>query len=344
MKKPFKIALGSTNSYEGFFVSVESTDGTTGYGEATTTPFITGDTMGSIEDELKVFSKELVGLEESPEIVNIRMKELMKASKSSRNAIDCAVWDLIGKKASMNLTRLLGNHKKSITTSYTIDLVDSKTAANQARELITQGIKIFKIKMGTGIQSDVERVRSVREIIGPKPIVYVDFNQSYTPKMTIEIAKRLDEFNIEFLEQPVSADDISGLKFARDNSSIPVFADEAIFNQKNVTDVLSREAADGINIKLMKSGGITDSIKMVDTAQSFGIPVMIGCMVETRLANTSGLVVALSRSGVKYADLDGYSNIIDDPVENGITLKNGEVSLDNAIPGTGSSPKSKYIP
>lgn len=344
MKKPFKIALGSTDSYEGYFVSVESDDGTVGYGEATTTPFITGDTLGSIEYEISAFSKSLIGMEESPELINAKMKSLMKSSKASRNAIDCAVWDLIGKKSGQNIKKILGNHKSSISTSYTVDLVDSVTAEKQARELVSMGIRVFKIKMGSGIDQDVERVRVVRDVIGPKPVVYVDFNQAYTPKMTVEISKKLQDFNIEFLEQPVPADDISGMKFARDNSAIPVFADESIFTQRNVADILSREAADGINIKLMKSGGISDAIKMVDTAESFGVPVMIGCMVETRLANTSGLMVALSRSGVKYADLDGYNNIRDDPVESGILLKDGNVSLERDLPGVGAPLRKEFVP
>lgn len=343
MRKPFKIALGSTDFYEGFFVSLESDDGEIGFGEATTTPFITGDTIGSIENELEVFSKNLIGMEESPELVNDRMKATMKSSKASRNAIDCALWDILGKKAGQNLTKLLGNHKRSIQTSYTVDLVDSRSARNQAEELKSQGIKVFKIKMGSGIDDDVDRVKTVREVIGTRPMLYVDFNQAYTPKMAVIISKKLEDYNVEFLEQPVKANDISGLKFVRDNSTIPVFADEAIFTPKNVADILSKEATDGINIKLMKSGGLTDSIKMIDTAESFGVPVMIGCMVETRLANTAGLVAALSRAGVKYADLDGYNNIIEDPVEGGITLHNGEVSLNDHVPGIGSSPRKNYI-
>jgi L-alanine-DL-glutamate epimerase-like enolase superfamily enzyme len=344
MKKPFKIALGSTESYEGYFVSVESDDGTVGYGEATTTPFITGDTLGSIEYELSAFSKNLIGMEESPELVNDKMKSMMKSSKASRNAIDCALWDIIGKKSGQNLKKILGNHKSSIATSYTVDLVDAKSAEKQAIDLASMGIKVFKIKMGSGIDQDVERVRVVRDVVGSKPKIYVDFNQAYTPKMTVEISKKLRDFNIEFLEQPVPADDISGLKFARDNSDIPIFADESIFTKRNVADILSREAADGINVKLMKSGGISDAIKMVDVAESFGVPVMIGCMVETRLANTSGLIVALSRSGVKYADLDGYNNIAKDSVDSGILMKNGEVVLERDLPGVGAPPKKEFMP
>lgn len=344
MKKPFKIALGSTDFYEGFIVSIESDNGITGYGEATTTPFITGDTIGSIENELSFFSKKLLNAEESPEILNSIMKDTMKSSKASRNAVDCALWDLIGKEADMNIVKLLGNHKNEIKTSYTVDLVNSEYAKKQAEELLNSGIKIFKIKLGSGIEDDIDRVKVVREIVGNDKMIYVDFNQSYTPKKAVEISRKLDKYNIEFLEQPVKEDDISGMKFVHDNSYIPIFADESIFTKRNVADILSKEAVDGINIKLMKSGGITESIKMADTAESFGIPVMIGCMVETRVANTAGLAVALAKSSVKYADLDGYSNIREDPVNEGILLNNGNISINKKISGAGFNLKDDYKP
>jgi L-alanine-DL-glutamate epimerase-like enolase superfamily enzyme len=342
MKKPFKISLGSTDFYEGYLVSIKSDDGFTGYGEATTTPFITGDTMGSIESELSFFSKKLIGFEESPDLVNAKMKSWMRSSKASRNAIDCALWDLIGKRANLNLTKILGNHKKSIFTSYTVDLVDRDAAKVQAQELLDLGIKVFKIKVGSGIDKDMERVKQVREVVGDEKMIYIDFNQAYNVKDTVRISHLLEPYNIEFIEQPVASTDISGLKFVRDHSSIPVFADETIFTPQDVAEVLRREAVDGINIKLMKSGGITEALQMANTAKAFGVPVMIGCMVETRIANTSGLIVALSSSGVKYADLDGYNNIKDDPAEEGIVLVNGEVKLSKDIPGTGVKIKAKF--
>ena len=341
MVKPFKIALGATNSYEGYLVSVTTDDGITGYGEATSTPFITGDTMGSIEYELKFFSEALKGKEESPEQLNELMKSLIKSSKASRNAVDCAVWDIIGKRAKTNVRKLLGDYRKKISTSYTVDLVEPKLARKQAEELLSHGIEVFKIKMGSGIGQDLERAKVVRDVIGMERMVYVDFNQAYTPRKTIEISKKLAPLNIEFLEQPVPMHDIRGLKFARQRSDIPIFADEAIFTTDDVLNVLENEAADGINIKLMKSGGITEAMKMASIAEAYRAPVMIGCMVETRLANTAGLDVALSRSAVKYSDLDGYSSIIEDIASEAITLSKGEVSGPD-VPGVGFSLKEAY--
>jgi len=342
MRKPFRIALGVTDSYTGFIVRVESDDGYVGYGEATTTPFISGDTLGSIEDELSAFSKSLLDSPEAPELLNDLMKRSMHSSKASRNAVDTAVWDLIGKKGGLNLTKFFGNYRKKILTSYTVDLVDPATAALQARDLLDQGIKVFKIKLGSGIEEDISRVQMVREVVGDDKIIYVDFNQSYTPKNAVRISRELEEYDIEFLEQPTDAEDIDGLKFVRDNTVIPVFADEAIFRLHDVGNILSSEACDGINVKLMKSGGLTESMKIIDTAEAFGVPVMVGCMVETRLANTSGLVAALSKKNVKYADLDGYSNIKEDILNEGIKLEDGFVTMNTDLPGTGCVIKEHY--
>ncbi len=342
MKKPFRIALGSTESYNGFIVKLETDDGFIGYGEATTTPFITGDTLGSIESELSAFSRTLPGLPDSPEFLNDRMKTTMRSSRASRNAVDTALWDIIGKRANLNLTKLLGNYRKEILTSYTVDLVDPSSAAVQAKDLLNQGIKVFKIKLGSGIKEDTERVRTVREVVGDDKTIYVDFNQSYTPKNAIILSRQVEEFNIEFLEQPTIANDMDALKFVRDNTTIPVFADESIFTLHDVADILSRDACDGINVKLMKSGGLTESIKIIDTAEAFGVPVMVGCMVETRLANTSGLVAALSKKAVRYADLDGYSNINVDILDEGIVLKDGQVTMNTKIPGTGCVMNNLY--
>ena len=342
MKKPFKISLGSTNSYEGFIVSVTADDGIVGYGEATTTPFITGDTIGSLESELRIFSESLKGMDESQENLNITMKNLCRSAKASRMAIDQAIWDIIGKRAKTSVRKLLGNSKDHIDTSYTVDLVDSKKAKAQAEELMSDGVKIFKIKMGLGIQDDLERVKVVRDVVGEKPMIYVDFNQSYTPRKSVEISKKLEKFEIEFMEQPVPMQDIRGLKFVRDRSNIPIFADESIFTTDDVLNVLQTESVDGINIKLMKSGGITDSVKMADLAYSYRVPVMIGCMVETRLANSAGLAVALSKPSVKYADLDGYSSLKEDIVEKGIEFRKGTL-YPHDCPGVGVELKKTFV-
>lgn len=341
MDKPFKIALGSTDYYEGFFVKVTTDEDITGFGEAIPTPFITGDTIGSVESELRIFSRELAGDEVSSELLNSKMKAIAKSSKASRAAVDMAVHDLVGKKANMPLHRLLGGYRKSMVTSYTIDLVPAEEAREQAKEHLEAGVRFFKIKLGMSEQADFERVKAVRDTVGPEYPICVDFNQSYSPKDAVRLSDRISEFDIEFIEQPVNKYDIKGLRFTRDHSSIPVMADEAVFSVEDASNVLMNEAADLINIKIMKCGGLTDALKIVKAAETFRIPCMVGCMVETKIANTAGLQFALSQPNVKYTDLDGFSSLKNPPVLGGMEFRNGENYPPEGF-GIGAEPTLKF--
>ena len=337
MKKPFKIALGSTDSYEGYFVKVSMDNGITGYGEAIPTPFITGDTMGSVEAELSIFAQALRGMDFSTEMLNEKMKALAKSSKASRAAVDMALYDIIGKKADLPLYMVLGGFRSSMKTSYTVDLVDAAHAKVQAKELMDDGVEFFKIKLGKSVDEDFERVKAVREVIGPDRMICVDFNQSYSPKKAAHLADKIDKIGIEFLEQPVARDDIKGMKFVRMNSSIPVMADEAVFTLADLSNVVYEEAADYVNIKLMKCGGITDALKIVKAAQVFRMPCMMGCMVETKLANTAGLHVALAQPNFAYTDLDGFSSLKEPGVNGGLSFVKG-LNYPPKESGIGASP------
>ncbi len=334
MKKPFVIATGSTPSYEGFIVKVRTDDDYEGIGEAVPTPHIMGDTMGSIEDELRIFAKSIVGLEASPELLNEKMVTLARNSKASRAAADMAIWDIIGKKAKMPIHTILGNYRKDFETSYTVDLVEPEVAVKEADDLLKDGVRIFKIKLGSGLEKDFERIKRVRETVGDDKEIYVDFNQSYTAKKAVTLSDMIAKYNVEFLEQPVPADDMTGMRFVREHSSIPVMADEAVMSPQDAAMIIYNDAADMINLKLMKSGGITDGLAIIKNCQSFRIPVMIGCMVETRLANTAGLHLALSQPAVTHTDLDGFSSLKEDIVTGGIVFRDGKNHLEDG-PGLG---------
>ena len=177
--------------------------------------------------------------------------------------------------------------------------------------------------MGSGIEKDVERVRVVRETVGDDKMIYVDFNQAYSAKMALRVIEKIEKYNIEFVEQPVPAHFLQDLKFVRNSSPIPVMGDEAIFSIYDASRVISMEAVDIINVKLMKAGGITEAIKIIDLAESYNIPVMMGCMVETSLALSAGLSVALGKMNVKYADLDGNTFTFGGCINRGICFHGG---------------------
>ncbi len=328
MLKPFKIALGSTDFYEGYLVEIITDDNIKGYGEAAPVPIITGDSMGSVEYELSLFSKLLINEEESPEKLSEIMKSYAKSSKASRAAIDMAIYDIIGKRANMPLYKMIGNYRNDFATSYTVDLVSPEKAKLQAIDYMKLGIKIFKIKLGSGFDEDYERVKTVRSVVNDNEI-YVDFNQSYDPKKAVKLANAIEKFNVTMIEQPVPAMDINGLKYVKNNTSIYVMADESAYTPEDAIRLINNDAVDMINIKLMKSGGITDALKIVDIAESAKIKTMIGCMVETKIANTAAFNIALGRKNVDHIDLDGYSSLKYDITENSMYLENGINYLSN---------------
>ncbi len=335
MVKEFRISLGSTASYQGFIVTVETGEGVKGYGEAVPTPFITGETMESIEAALKMLKSAVQGMEETDtELIGDVMEKTVVGSYAAKCAIDTALWDLIGKKAGVPLYHLLGGYRKSIRTSFTVDIGPIEEVEKYTAEFIRDGLKSIKVKLGRGLREDYERVKKARQTAGDDATIYVDFNQSYSAKKAVELSRSIHKFEIEFLEQPTPAHDLPGLRFVRNHSDIPVMADEAVHGPEDAMKIVRSEAADMINMKMMKAGGITRGRKVIEIAEAAGLPVMIGCMVETKVAVTAGTHLALGMKNVKYADLDGYSSLKKDITTGGLELKNGENTV-SGRPGSG---------
>ncbi len=335
MEKEFRISLGSTHSYEGFIVRVESDDGTAGYGEAVPTPFITGETMDSIGASLGLLKQAVEGMGETDtELISDAMERTVVGSYAAKCGIDTALWDLIGRKAGIPLYRLLGGYRKSIRTSFTVDIGTVEEVEKYTRAFIESGLRTIKVKLGRGLREDYERVKRARQAAGDDVTIYVDFNQSYSAKKAVELSKDIHKFELEFLEQPTPAHDIQGLRFVREHSDIPVMADESVYGPEDAMNIVTSGAADMINMKMMKAGGITRGRKIISIAEAAGLPVMIGCMVETKVAVTAGTHLALGMKNVKYADLDGYSSLKRDITKGGLELKNGENTVSDR-PGLG---------
>lgn len=335
MVKEFRISLGSTKSYEGFLLRIRTDDGLEGWGEAVPTPFITGETMGSVQSALEMLKGIVMGKDEaSIELIWDAMQGTLKGSYAAKCAVDLALWDIAGKRSKLPLSRMLGGFREGIETSFTVDIGSLDEAESQTEEFIEMGLKAIKVKLGRGLREDYERVKRVRQKAGDEIKMYVDFNQSYTPKKAVELSGNIHKFEIEFLEQPTKADDLPGLKYTKEHSSIPVMADESMHGPEDAVRIVRMEAADMMNLKLMKAGGITRGRKVIEIAEAAGIPLMIGCMVETKLAVTAGTHLALAMKNVKYADLDGYSSLKKDVTRDGVVIVKGENRV-SGKPGLG---------
>jgi L-Ala-D/L-Glu epimerase len=251
-------------------------------------------------------------------------RALHHGNGAAKAAIDMALYDLAGKLLGVPVYRLLGlNPSCTPVSSYTIAIDTPEHMAQRATA--ASDYPILKIKVGT--DDDVARVRAIREV--SDATLRVDANAAWPPKEAIRRIHELAEFGIEFVEQPVAAGDLEGLRFVRERAPVPIIADESCVTLEDVPRVAS--CVDGINIKLAKCGGIRHALDMIHAARAHHLQVMLGCMISSSISITAAAHLAPL---VDYADLDGALLVADDPYE-GVACKHGRLILPNR-PGLGA--------
>lgn len=284
LKKPFKTALRTVYSVEDVIVRIETDTGHVGYGEAPPTGPITGDTtgaiIGAIEDHIK---KHLIGMDiENMEEMMLRLDKSIVKNATAKAAVDIAIYDLYGQLYKAPVYKLLGGYRKEIITDITISVNSPEEMARDSIEAVNQGYKTLKIKVGKDSALDIKRMKAIRDAVGYDVDLRIDANQGWAPKEAVYTLRRMEDagLNIELVEQPVPAYDFEGLKLVTDNVSIPVLADESVFSPRDAMTIIQMRAADLINIKLMKTGGMHNAIKICSMAEVYGVECMIGCMLE----------------------------------------------------------------
>jgi len=314
---PFRIARGVQDVSPNIIVELrhEQYPGLVGLGEASPTEYY-GETPAGAAACLKFFADHLGDDPFALEETMSRLDHLVGLNPSAKAAIDMAFYDLIGKILGVPLYKLLGlNAQRTPQTSFTIGIDSPAQMAKKAQA--ARQYPILKIKVGTG--HDIETLKAIRDV--SSATIRVDANAGWTPKEAIKTINALVPYNIEFVEQPVPAHDLKGLKLVRDSVPVPIIADESCVTVEDIPSVA--DCVDGINIKLMKCGGISNALKMIHTARAHHLRIMIGCMIESSLAITAA---AHLTPLVDYADLDGHILIDDDPYE-GVQIKNGKLIL-----------------
>ncbi len=328
LKKPFKIAFETLDTYRGVIVKI-CTQEVCGYGEASPAPRITGDTVESVVASLKRFKPLLIG--KNPLQIGKIMDELNSSiigTPSAKAAVDFALFDIMAQSLGAPLKDILGGKKDKIETSLTVDIGDMEYTLKHARKLLENGAKVLKVKIGLDPEEDVRRIKALRDLTDVK--IRVDGNQGYSLKRAIKVLKEIERYEIEFAEQPLPAGEIDNLRILRERVDIPIIADESVHNSLDVLNLVGK--VDGINIKLMKSGGIWEAMKMASIARAAGMKIMVGCMIETKVGITAGTHFALG-IGADYADLDGYWDLKEQPYQ-GVIFKDG-YNLVSDSPGLG---------
>ncbi len=339
LKTPFKTALRTVEQIDDIIVMIDSDCGHTGYGEAPATAVITGDTHGSIIDAIRnyiaprLLGQDIADLNRISKLIDTAMER----NTSAKAAVDIAVHDLFGQLYAAPLYKLLGGGDPVITTDITISVDYIDKMVSDAISAVDRGFAALKIKVGKDIGVDIERVKAIHAAVEGRALLRLDANQGWTPKQAVRALNALEDagIHLELIEQPVQAHDLEGMRYVADRVVTPVMADESVFDTREVIEIIRRRAADIINIKLMKTGGIANAIKIADIASSYGVECMIGCMLESSISVAAAVHVAIAKSDViTKVDLDGPSLGQFNPVDSGVTFNESEISVSDA-PGLG---------
>jgi len=338
LRVPFKTALRTVNSVEDVVVEIRTDTGAVGYGEAPPTGAITGDTTGAIIGALQDhLIKTIVGRDVDD------FEDLMKAvqkcvvhNTSAKAAVDMALWDLYGQLYNIPVYKMLGGSRKQIVTDITISVNDPEEMARDAINAIERGYETLKVKVGANPALDVARLAAVREAIGPNYAIRIDANQAWAPKQAVRILNQMQEkgLDIEFVEQPVTALDFEGMKYVTERSYVPVLADESVFSPADALKIMQMGAADLVNIKLMKCGGIYNALKIASAAEVYGVECMIGCMLEAKISVNAAVHLACAKQIITKIDLDGPVLCSEDPVIGGAVFNEKLITVSDE-PGLG---------
>jgi L-alanine-DL-glutamate epimerase-like enolase superfamily enzyme len=333
---PFRIARGTRRSVENVVVRLDDGD-LTGVGAATPARHYgeTADTVAAVLPEFLAVV-ESVGDPLSLDRVERRLRETVRGNPAARAAVEVACHDLAAKRLGVPLYRLWGlDPARAPGTSFTVGMADPDRTREKAAAAVEAGFSTLKVKVGTDPAADEARVAAVREA-APDATLRVDANGGWGPKAAVRATTALADHGVEFVEQPVAADDPEGCRYVYEHSPLPVAADESLVTAADVPGVADR--ADVAVVKVAKCGGLRAARRAIHAAEAHGLETMVGCMVGTNAAMAAACHLAPL---VDHADLDGSLLLASDPYE-GVDLSGGAVRLaELGRPGTGARRRSE---
>ena len=327
-KHPFVIARGGSSEWNLIRVRLVDRDGVEGWGEAAPNRFYGETTESALAAFTKlapvaerVLSSDPFALED----LETEMNTALRLNGSMKSAISAAAHDLVGKRLDVPVYRLWGlDAAKAPLSSFTIGIPQTE---KELEERVDEAIAYPVLKIKLGSDRDEAIIRAVRRA-APTKVLRVDANAAWTTKHALRMIDILAEYGVEFVEQPLPAHDLDGLRFVRERSALPIVADESCVVASDVAKLAG--VVDGINIKLSKCGGLREALRMIATARAHGMSVMAGCMIESSL----GITAAAHFSPLlDHADFDGAALLADDPYQ-GATIERGQIRIPDA-PGLG---------
>ncbi|MGD1909364.1 MAG: dipeptide epimerase [Rivularia sp. (in: cyanobacteria)] len=328
---PLTISRGTTAKTTNVWVKI-SEDGIQGWGEAS--PF----SVGNYPQSTKIIQESILQI--APKLQTFHplqrssIEQILTSTQipsASIAALDIALHDWIGKRAGLPLWQMWGLDKSAIApVSVTIGINSPEGARARVRDWLQfMDVKMLKVKLGSpyGIEADKKMLDAVRQE-APTPDLYVDANGGWNLENARQMCCLLADMGVKYVEQPLARGEENSLRELKKSSPLPIFVDESCFTSADIPNLA--QCADGVNIKLMKSGGLTEAMRMIHTAKACGLQIMFGCYSDSALANTAAAQLAPLAD---YLDLDSHLNLIDDPFT-GALIEEGKI-LPNNLPGLG---------
>ncbi len=329
LKVPFVTAKRRLDVIRDYVLEIHTDEGLVGYGACAPTPVITGDTVGSIIYAVEEYIKpRLVGLELDLSLLPF-VRDCMEHNSSPKAAVDIALYDLLSKKEGKTIYEYMGGKGDfCLKTDITVSLGAPDVMIRDTKAALEDGFDVLKVKLGTKPEEDIERIKAIATVIPKNVPVRLDANQAWEAKDAVKICEAALEtgMNIELVEQPVHYRDIDGLEYVTKNTSVPVLADESAFSYYDVKEILKRGAANMINIKLMKCGGLFEAERIHALSSEYGAECMLGCMMEGPWSVAAAAQFAAAK-GITKVDLDAPILVKDLINNTPVDFINNEIKL-----------------
>jgi L-Ala-D/L-Glu epimerase / N-acetyl-D-glutamate racemase len=334
---PFVTALRTATHADSLLVEVSERE-LSGWGEAPQVWKVTGDSLAGsqacVEGPITA-ALDGVGPDDLTEALR-RVQNAAAGNFGAKGAVDVALHDLAARRRGQTLHGFLGSTVDTVRTDMTLSVGDPDALAGAAQARLADGFDVLKVKVGTDARADVERIRRVREAIGPGPTLRLDANQGWSRRDAVTAIRAMEDAgcDLELVEQPVVAADLEGMAWVTDRVGTPILADESVYGVRDLVNVIRHGAADMVNVKLAKCGGLGPARTLLELARDHGIRTIVGSMMESHVGvgAAAALVSAYPTSAVN--DLDAAWWLKEAPVRGGIRYDGALIHLP-AAPGLG---------
>jgi len=318
LHEPFAVSYATYPDALSVLVRIQTEDGVTGWGEATPDPNVTGETwFGTAETIRRDLAPALLGRDACNfQATSRALDAYVEGVPAAKAAIDIALHDLVARAIGVPLWQLLGGRvREHLEISRVVSLGDPAAMAAAADRHVAAGFKTVKVKVGdaSNPRLDVTRLAAVREAVGPDIGIKVDVNQGWrTAGVAIASIRAMEPMQPTYIEQPVVWWDLEGLAEVRRQTGAVIMIDEGCHGPRDMLRAVSLRAADLVNIKLMKTGGLRNAQTLNAIAETAGIPAQVGTMVESSIASAAGLHLAISSANVRTVEMGGPLMLAED--------------------------------